>query len=59
MSFRNILPSNSRINQHILMPPHCPKTLEFVSKNSNLEIIVVDTSEFNKIDGALRLEFWF
>ncbi len=46
----NILP----INQNVIIPPGCPQTRAFIEKSSpGKTVIEVDTSEFNKIDGAL------
>jgi dimethylargininase len=46
----NILP----LNDSVLLPPGCPETRRFIEKTSpEKKIIEVDTSEFNKIDGAL------
>lgn len=46
----NILP----INNCVLVPPHCPRTKEFIqSVVPEKMILEVDTSEFAKVDGAL------
>ena len=41
-----------RINDYVLVPAGCPKTKEKI-ETAGLEVIVIDTSEYRKINGGL------